>query len=128
MRCLLERYELAPEAVLILYDEIHLPLGRLRLRAGGGPGGHRGMESIVEALGAETVPRLRLGIGPVPPGLGEERLAEFVLAPFPAEERAAVEALVARAAEAARTWLESGIAAAMNRANQVELPATPTSG
>jgi PTH1 family peptidyl-tRNA hydrolase len=123
VRCLVERYELPPEAVLVVYDEVALPLGRIRMRAAGGPGGHRGMESIVEALGGAEVPRLRLGVGPVPAGIAEEGLAEFVLAPFLAEERAAVEGVVERAAEAARLWLESGIGAAMNRVNAPDLPA-----
>jgi PTH1 family peptidyl-tRNA hydrolase len=122
VRCLVERYELRPEAVLVIYDEVALPLGRLRIRAAGGPGGHRGMESIVEALGGEEIPRLRLGVGPVPAGIAEDGLAEFVLAPFLPEERSAVEAVVERAADAARLWLESGIGAAMNRVNAPDLP------
>lgn len=127
VRCLLERYEIAPESLLVIYDEVHLPLGRVRLRPGGSPAGHRGMESIVETLGTEAVARLRLGIGPVPDGLGEEGLAEFVLAPFLAEERPAVEEVVERAAAAAKVWIESGIELAMNRINVPDLPpAAPT--
>lgn len=121
VRCLAERYDLAPDRVLVIYDEVHLPLGRIRLRASGGAGGHRGMESILEAMGSEAVPRMRLGVGPVPAELSAEGLSEFVLAPFPEEERGAADALVARSAAAARLWLESGIDAAMNRANQQEL-------
>jgi PTH1 family peptidyl-tRNA hydrolase len=133
VRCLAERYELAPERILVLYDEVHLPLGRIRMRPGGSPAGHRGMESIVEALGTEAVPRLRLGVGPVPAGVGEEGLAEFVLAPFPAGDAEAVEAICDRAAAAVRVWIESGIELAMNRANAVEpapaadLPLAPAS-
>ena len=117
VRCLAERYELASENLLILYDEVHLPLGRIRLRPAGGPGGHRGMESIVDSLGTDRVPRLRMGVGPIPPGMGEEGLAEFVLGRFLAEESAAVESVLTRSAEAVRTWIESGIELAMNRAN-----------
>jgi PTH1 family peptidyl-tRNA hydrolase len=125
VRCLLERYEIDPANLLVIYDEVHLPLGRMRLRPGGSPAGHRGMESIVESLGTEAVSRLRLGIGPVPAGLGEEGLAEFVLAPFLAEERPAVEAVVERAAAAAKVWIESGVELAMNRANSPDLPPEP---
>lgn len=124
VRCLVERYELPPERVLVVYDEVHLPLGRIRMRAAGGPGGHRGMESIVEALGSGAVPRLRLGVGPVPAGLGQEGLAAFVLAPFPADEKPAVEDLVARAVAGCRVWLDEGIDLAMNRVNLPDLPSS----
>ena len=86
-RCLVERHGFAPEESLVVFDEVQLPLGRLRLRRSGSPGGHRGMESILENLRTDQVPRLRLGVagadGP-PPG---EDLADFVLAPFTAEEK-----------------------------------------
>ena len=64
LRCLLERHDIRPTDVLVIYDEVHLPLGRLRLRRGGEPAGHRGMESIVRNLQTTDVPRLRLGVGP----------------------------------------------------------------
>lgn len=124
VRCLVERYEIQPERVLVIYDEVHLPLGRIRLRAAGGPGGHRGMESIVETLGTGSIPRMRLGVGPIPASLGQEGLAEFVLAPFPPEERLAVEDLVDRAAAGCRVWLEAGIELAMNRVNLPDLPSS----
>ena len=85
-------------------------------------------EGLPEAIGSEDVPRMRLGIGPVPPGLGEEGLAGFVLAPFPAEERDAVERLIERAAAAGRTWIDLGIEAAMSRANAPDLPPAPAAG
>jgi PTH1 family peptidyl-tRNA hydrolase len=128
VRCLLERYSLHPERALVLYDEVHLPLGRIRLRPSGSPAGHRGMESIVEALGTEEVPRMRLGVGPVPPDLGEEGLAGFVLAPFLAEEGPEVDRLLERATAAGRAWIELGIEAAMGRVNAPDLPPAPTGG
>lgn len=119
VRCLAERHELDPEAILVVYDDVALPLGTLRLRPRGGPGGHRGMESVIENLRSDAVARLRLGIAPLeaPGGAGERDLSEFVLSAFEASELEAVEALVARAADGAELWLELGSEAAMNRIN-----------
>lgn len=93
-RCLRERHDLAPEDFLIVYDEVHLPLGSLRLRPKGSPAGHRGMESVLENFGTDQVPRLRLGVaaasGP-PEGSG---LVDFVLEDFRAEETDEVEELI----------------------------------
>ncbi len=115
-RCLVERHEIEPENVLVVYDDVELPLGRLRLRRGGSPGGHRGMESVMRNLRTELVPRLRLGIRPED-DTGPADLVEFVLEPFTADERPAVETLVERAADACRAWLELDIETAMNRFN-----------
>lgn len=115
--CLLERRGLAPAAVLVVFDEAGLPLGKLRLRPGGGPGGHRGMESVIAALRTEEVPRLRLGIAPAAGAPGGDELVDFVLAPFAPEEREAAAAMVERAADACAAWLEAGVEAAMNRFN-----------
>jgi len=118
-RCLAERHGFAPPDVLVVFDDVHLPLGRLRLRRSGSPGGHRGMESVVENLQSDEVPRLRLGVareGGAPPG-GDE-LADFVLSPFAPEESAAVGDMVARGADACEAWLAQGIEAAMNAFNR----------
>jgi peptidyl-tRNA hydrolase, PTH1 family len=116
--CLVERYGFAPEEILVIYDEVHLPLGRLRLRRAGSPGGHRGMESIAEGLRTDQVPRLRVGVAPEDgPPAGGDPLVEFVLSPFTAEEREAVAAMVARAADACEVWLAQGIEAAMQGFN-----------
>jgi PTH1 family peptidyl-tRNA hydrolase len=116
-RCLLEVHQLEPAAVLVVYDEINLPLGKLRIRRSGSPAGHRGMESVIENLRTDEVARLRLGVasenGP-PPG---EDLVGFVLAPFTAEEAETVAAMIVRAADACETWLAEGAEAAMNRFN-----------
>jgi len=126
VRCLCESHGLEPAAVLVIYDDIHLPLGRLRLRAGGSAAGHRGLESIIEALQTEAIPRLRLGIGAPPPGLlsgmGDSGLSEYVLSAFLAEETAVAKEMVTRAARAVTEWLRSGIEAAMNLANAPDLP------
>ena len=116
-RCLLERYQLDPAAILVVYDEINLPLGKLRLRKAGSPAGHRGIESVIESLRTDEVPRLRLGVAPeTGPPAGED-WAGFVLAPFAAGEREALEAMILRAADACETWLRDGIDTAMNRFN-----------
>lgn len=123
VRCLSESQGLEPGAVLVVYDDIHLPLGKLRMRAGGSAAGHRGLESVIESLQTEAVPRLRLGIGSPPAGLGEAGLAQYVLADFLAEEEPAVAAMVERAARAVTAWLEAGIEPAMNLANAPDPPA-----
>lgn len=117
VRCLVERHHLEPSAILVVYDEVALPLGRLRLRPGGSPGGHRGMESVVESLRTDRIPRLRLGCGGEDGPPEAEDLVSYVLSPFRPEEREAADAVVERAADACRAWIEEGIEAAMNAFN-----------
>jgi PTH1 family peptidyl-tRNA hydrolase len=116
-RCLLETYQLEPAAVLVVYDEINLPLGKLRLRKAGSPAGHRGIESILENLRTDEVPRLRLGVAPEGGAPAGEDWAGFVLGPFAPEEGEAVAAMIARAADACEAWLREGAEAAMNKFN-----------
>lgn len=117
-RCLVERRGFVPADVLVVYDEVSLPLGKLRLRRGGSPGGHRGIESIVESLRTAEVPRLRCGVaGEGGPPAGEE-LVDFVLAPFAPAEEEAVAAMVERAADAVEAWLVQDFAAVMNAFNR----------
>jgi PTH1 family peptidyl-tRNA hydrolase len=135
-RCLVERHGIAPAAVLVVYDEVNLPLGRLRLRRSGSPAGHRGIESIIENLRSDQVARLRIGVAPAPvpstagaaPAsasagamgeVGGEHLADFVLAPFTAAEELALAPVIQSAADACEVWLREGIDAAMNRFNGV---------
>jgi PTH1 family peptidyl-tRNA hydrolase len=120
VRCLCERHGCDTASVLLVYDDIHLPLGRLRLRAGGSAAGHRGLESAIEALQTEALPRLRLGVGAPPAGLGDVNLADYVLADFQPEEEPLVAAMVERAARSVREWMEAGIDAAMRLANAPE--------
>ncbi len=117
-RCLAERHALDPSAVLVVYDEVNLPLGKLRLRRAGSPAGHRGLESVIENLRSAEVPRLRLGVAPEggKPAGGEE-LVDFVLSPFAAGEREAVAEMIGRAADACEAWLRDGVDAAMGRFN-----------
>lgn len=116
-RCLAERHGLEAEEILVVYDEVHLPLGKLRLRRGGSPAGHRGMESVLENLGSQDVPRLRLGVGRDDGAPGGEEIVEFVLSPFGPEERRTVEEMILRAADACEAWAREGAEAAMQRFN-----------
>ena len=99
--------------LLIVVDEVQLPLGRLRTRAGGSAGGHNGLKSIVAHLG-QAFPRLRVGVGR---GDARRDLADHVLARFDADEAADVERIIARAADAAETFVTDGIEMTMNRFN-----------
>ncbi len=113
VRCLLERDGGDSATALVVYDDVNLDLGRLRLRPGGSPGGHRGLESIVENLRTTNVPRLRLGVG----GGDNQELADYVLASFRDDEAEVAEAMIARAADATECWLGEGVDAAMNKYN-----------
>lgn len=116
-RCLVERHGFASSGLLVVYDDLALPLGRLRLRGKGGPGGHRGMESVLENLRTDEVPRLRLGIAPEAGAPSGEEQVEFVLEPFAEDEREAAQEIVERGADACRAWLEESLETAMNRFN-----------
>lgn len=113
-RCLVERRGLSPGDLLVVYDEVALPLGRVRVRPGGGPAGHRGIESVIAELRTDEVARVRLGIAPEEPPAD---LADFVLEPFAAGEEEAAAAMVGRAADACEAWLALGVEAAMSRFN-----------
>lgn len=103
--------------LLIVYDEAELPLARLRLRARGSAGSHNGMRSVIERVGRQDIPRLRIGVGR---GTGGGNLADHVLATFRPEEKPLVEQTVERSADAVLEWVEHGIESAMNRFNRDE--------
>lgn len=100
--------------LLVVFDDLDLPLGRLRLRPRGGDGGHRGLRDVLDALETEAVPRLRFGIGRPPPGVDP---VDHVLRPFDRAEEAVLRRAVPRAVDAVTCFLEEGAAAAMNRFN-----------
>jgi PTH1 family peptidyl-tRNA hydrolase len=108
------RHRVKLEDLVVVVDDLDLPLGRLRLRPGGSHGGHNGLRSIIDALGSDAFPRLRVGIGRPPEGMDP---AQFVLTPFTTEERAAMDPALERAAEAIETVVREGLQAAMNRFN-----------
>ena len=110
----LQEWDVNPSEMLIVCDDVNLPLGVLRLRPSGSDGGHHGLASCLEALGSQDVPRLRVGVGiePLP-----KELTDFVLSPFTAQERAVVDGALARAVEACEAWATQGIEVAMNMSN-----------
>ncbi len=118
-----EALQLPASRLVVVHDDLDLPLGRLRVVGRAGPGGHRGVASIQETLGTQAIPRVRVGIGR--PREGEDA-AERVLEEFTPEELPVVEEMVGRAAEAVRTLISSGLAAAMDRYN-VRAPASEAS-
>jgi len=108
------KWDISPADLLVVCDDVNLPLGALRLRPDGGAGGHHGLASCVDELGTEEISRLRVGVG-------VERLpadlTEFVLTPFEAQEQAVLRETVARAVEACELWVMRGVQLAMNMVN-----------
>jgi PTH1 family peptidyl-tRNA hydrolase len=106
-------YKVPPENILVIYDDLDLPVGKIRLRPEGGSGGHKGMKSVIEHLGSNGFPRLRVGIGR--PTHGDP--VDYVLSDFAPDEQIAMEQAYERAVSAVELWLTEDIAAAMNRHN-----------
>lgn len=109
-------YKLAITDLLIICDDLSLPVGKLRLRPHGSSGGQNGLKDIFSHLGSDQIARLRIGIG----ARGFQDAASYVLSQFPAGERSQVEEAVSRAAQAACVWVREGIQAAMNQYNGSE--------
>ena len=107
-------YKLPHEDILIVCDDFNLPLAKLRFRAQGSAGGQKGLADIIRRLGTESIPRLRFGVGDLPPGRDP---AGFVLGKFTKEEIAQAEPAVTRAADAVVEWARSGIQHCMNQYN-----------
>lgn len=115
---LVRKYEVDPQKdLLLIYDELDLPLGTIRIRERGSTAGHNGMESVLGALGTEEVPRMRLGIAPDHP---VKDGARYVLGQFRKSQLVAVDDMLEKAAEAVKVIVNDGIAAAMNRFNRKE--------
>jgi PTH1 family peptidyl-tRNA hydrolase len=107
-------YKIALEEIIVVCDDLNLPLAKLRARAAGSAGGQKGLEDIVRRLGSEEFARLRIGIGAPPNGWN---WPDFVLSKFKTEELPDVELAVARSVEAVGVWVREGIQACMNRYN-----------
>lgn len=108
-------YKIQPNEMLIVFDDMDLPLGRLRIRPGGGTGGHNGLDSIITTLGEDQIPRLRIGIGAAP----ERGAIDYVLGRFFEEEMPIVQKSVARAVEAIKCAIDKGVLSAMNTFNKI---------
>lgn len=114
---LIRYYRVALPDVLVVLDEVHLPLGRLRARARGSHGGHNGLKSVAGQLGSDEYARLRIGVG-----RGDQRrdLADHVLARFDADERETIRTAIERAADAAEMFATDGIEKVMNTFNRAD--------
>jgi len=112
---LVRKHEVAQQDVLIIYDELDLPLGTIRVRQRGSSAGHNGMQSIINALQTEEIGRIRIGIAPDDPRKGG---AKYVLAPFRKSQLVAVDEALDLTAQAVQVMVNEGIAPAMNRFNR----------
>jgi len=113
---LARKYEVEPQRdLIVIYDELDLPLGMIRVRARGSSAGHNGMQSIINALQTEEIARMRIGIAPDDPRKGG---AKYVLAPFRKSQLVAVDETLHLAAQAVNVTVNEGIAVAMNRFNR----------
>ena len=104
-------YKIETSDVLVIVDDVELPLGRLRARPGGGAGGHNGLKSVAQSLGSQEFPRLRVGVGR---GNAGKNLSNFVLGRFDDDEHEIISAAVSRAADASEVFVKQGIGPAMN--------------
>ena len=114
VRELLRGVRLEPERLLVVYDDVDIALGEIRVRIAGGPGTHKGMISIVQEIATTRFPRIRVGIGPAPAG-GD--IVRFVLSPFRRSEKGSLEESLAKAREALDLILAGRLSQAMNRYN-----------
>jgi PTH1 family peptidyl-tRNA hydrolase len=112
------RKNIAPEEILVVLDEFQIPLTRVKILKSGSHGGHNGLKSVLESLGTEAVPRMRIGIGPLPQGSDP---ADFVLEPFSSTEQKMVDKLFPKFEDAVTTAVSQGLEAAMNKYNNILL-------
>ena len=108
-------YQISPDHVLVVSDDVDLPPGKLRLRKGGSAGGHNGLKSIIQHLGSDQFPRLKVGVGGKPHP--DYEMVQWVLGRFPKEDQPTIDAAVSRAADAAVCLLREGIDRAMSQFN-----------
>ncbi len=112
---LMQKYEMAPGDLLVIYDELDLPWTSLRIRPRGSAGGHHGVESLIGSLGTPDFPRLRLGVHP---GRAIRDGAEFLLSPIPRQQHKELEELLDRAAEAVASMIAEGVEKSMTKYNR----------
>lgn len=111
---LIRYYRIPLEQVLIIYDDLDLPLGKIRIRLSGSAGGHKGLASVLTSLGNQGVPRLRVGIGRPT----NETVVDYVLTPFSGDQMAEFKASINRAAQAGISFITNGVQGTMNRFNR----------
>lgn len=114
VQAVLDRHRLAPADLIVICDDLALPFGKVRVRAQGSSGGHKGLQSIIESIGSSEFIRVRLGIGAE---AGVNDVVAYVLAAMPREKQAAAQEMIGVAGEAVRTICQSGVQAAMNQHN-----------
>lgn len=114
LRSLLRKHHIGPDRLIVIFDDLNLETGKLRIRSKGGAGGHNGMKSIISSLGTEEFARIRIGVGR--PVASSEQV-DYVLGTMPPKERELVKGTAKRAAEAAETAVTDSIENAMNRYN-----------
>ena len=108
-------YKVPPERVLVVSDDVSLPVGRLRVRRGGSAGGHNGLKSIIQHLGTDQFPRVKIGVGAKPHP--DYDMADWVLGKFTGEDKKTIDEAVKRAADAVECYIRDGADRAMNRFN-----------
>jgi PTH1 family peptidyl-tRNA hydrolase len=108
-------YKIDPADILVIYDDMDLPTGKLRIRESGSAGGHNGMKSLIQVLGTQEFPRLRIGVGRPAPGW---QVVDWVLAPFAADEQPQVAGAIEESVKAMETWLAEGTRTTMNKFNR----------
>jgi PTH1 family peptidyl-tRNA hydrolase len=120
---ILSWYKIARKDLLVIHDDVSIPLGRIRVQKGGGAGGQHGIESIIESFGgAKDFDRIKFGVGPDPGGSDR---ADYVLSTFPEAQRELLEQSITLASDAVLAWLTEGAQKAMNRFNGVNLDSPP---
>ncbi len=112
---LMRHHKLKPDQVLVAYDDVDLPVGRLRFKAGGSAAGHNGIKSIIEYIGTDTFPRVKIGIGSAD---GREQMVDHVLGHFSEEEWHELQKVLANAVDGVNCALSAGLDAAMNQFNR----------
>jgi PTH1 family peptidyl-tRNA hydrolase len=123
VRAAVQYLQLPLSEILVVCDDFNLPLGRLRFRPGGSSGGQRGLENIIQELGSPEFPRLRIGIGPLPPLMDA---TDFVLGRFSQEEKLVLQPILETAAKAVLDWISLGTTVCMHRYNGLQLAPGPT--
>ncbi len=119
---LIKKFDIALDDLIVIHDDLDLPLGKIRISHGSGSGGHKGIGSIISSLGSQEFARIRVGIGrpmapPVPTPISEDDIIAYVLSDFTAEEKQVISQVIPRVSEAVHCLISEGLTAAMNKYN-----------